>query len=61
MDTTRIYLPEHNLSVRGILEQYVKSTVLPEDWDEVRERAWSLAVSETWNQQEDENQPGAET
>ncbi|HEX4965416.1 MAG TPA: AbrB/MazE/SpoVT family DNA-binding domain-containing protein [Thermoanaerobaculia bacterium] len=37
----RFYPPEHDRSLRGVLEQYVQRTVSPEEWNEVREQAWA--------------------
>jgi bifunctional DNA-binding transcriptional regulator/antitoxin component of YhaV-PrlF toxin-antitoxin module len=45
----RFYPPEHNRSLRGILEQYVQRTVAPEEWNEVREQAWEEALAKDWS------------
>ena len=50
----RFYPPEHNRSLRGILERYAKGDVSPEDWNEARERAWAEAVAEDWNREDED-------
>jgi len=50
----RFYPPEHNRSLRGILEKYAKRDVPLEEWNEAREKAWADAVSEGWNRQEED-------
>lgn len=37
----RFYLPEHDRSLRGVLEQYAQRTVSAEEWNEVRKQAWT--------------------
>lgn len=50
----RFYPPEHNRSLRGILAKYVKRSIPPEEWQEVREQAWADAVAEEWNREGDQ-------
>lgn len=49
----RFYPPEHNRSLRGVLEKYAKHDVPQEKWQEARERAWAEAVSEDWRREDE--------
>ena len=48
-DHVEIYFmgPEHNRSLKGILRQYIDTSLKSEgDWADVRERAWAEAAKE---------------
>jgi hypothetical protein len=42
----RVYPPEHNRSLRGVLADRIQGSVSQEDWQKAREGAWSQAVAE---------------
>ncbi len=44
------YPPEHNRSLKGILEKYVTRHLSTEELREAREKAWAEAVAEDWKQ-----------
>lgn len=42
------YPPEHDESLRGVLASQTGRSVPPEQWAEVREKAWSQTVRSDW-------------
>jgi AbrB family looped-hinge helix DNA binding protein len=46
------YPPEHGKSLRGILAHYAKRSEPVEDWQKVREEAWSNMVRSEWEKHE---------
>jgi len=51
----RFYPPEHNRSLRGVLERYVTRDLSTEEFREAKERAWAEAVTKDWNSQDSES------
>ena len=57
-DHVEIYFvgPEHNRSLLGSLNKYVKYAIDPEaDWDKIRDYAWAEAVKERMKNQESDS------
>ena len=42
----RFYPPEHDRSLRGVLAQYARRPVSAEEWNEVREQAWTEGLKD---------------
>lgn len=50
----RFFPPEHDRSLRGVLGRYVTRHVSSEELQEAGEKAWSEAVTEDWNRENEE-------
>ena len=51
----RFFPPEHDRSLQGILSRYVTRPVSSEELQEAGEKAWTEAVTEDWNRENEDS------